>query len=73
MRLLTRILPESLKPYAGRIFMTAFGFIIAVLFLTAGFWRTMLILVLTVVGYLLGKWQDGALDTSRLPLIGRRQ
>ena len=72
MRFLTRILPESLKPYAGRIFMTAFGFIIAVLFLTIGFWRTMLIVVLSVAGYLFGKWEDGALDVSRLPLIGRR-
>ena len=71
MHLLTRFLPDSVKPYAGRIAMTIFGFIIAILFLTIGFWRTMLILVLSVLGYLLGKWEDGALDTSRLPVPRR--
>lgn len=71
MHLLTRLLPDAAKPYAGRIVMTVFGFIIAVLFLTIGFWRTLLILILSVVGYLLGRWEDGVLDLSRLPMPGR--
>lgn len=71
MRFIARFLPDSMKPFAGRIVMTAFGFLIAVLFLTIGFWRTLLILILSVAGYLLGKWEDGALDIERLPIPGR--
>ncbi|MGD9559636.1 MAG: DUF2273 domain-containing protein [Oscillospiraceae bacterium] len=71
MSFLTRFFPEAAKPYAGRIIMTLFGLIIAILFLTIGFWRTLLILILSAAGYLLGKWEDGALDTSRLPIPGR--
>ena len=71
MRFLTGLFPERMRPYAGRIIMTAFGFLIAVLFLTLGFWRTLLILILSVAGYLLGKWEDGALDIERLPIPSR--
>ena len=68
MSLLTRFLPQAAQPYAGRIVMTVFGFIVALLFLTIGFWRTILILILSAIGFLFGKWEDGALNVSRLPL-----
>lgn len=56
-----KFFPESIQPYVGRILMTLAGFVIAVLFLTLGFWRTLLIAALAAAGYLLGKWEDGAL------------
>ena len=74
MNFLTKILPEPIRPFMGRIVLTLLGFLTAILCLTLGFWKTLLIVTLTCVGYLLGKWEDGALDVSRLPfLAGRRR
>lgn len=67
-KLIERIFPEPVRPYTGRILITLLGFVVAVLFLTLGFWRTILIVALCVIGYSVGKWADGALDTSRLPI-----
>lgn len=67
MNFLARILPLWMQPYAGRIFLTVLGLLIGISFLTLGFWRTMLIVLLAAAGYLLGKWEDGALDMSRMP------
>lgn len=71
MNILTKFLPQSLQPYSGRILLTAIGFVVAILFLTIGFWRTLLIAVLTAIGYLIGQWRDGALDMERLPIPAR--
>lgn len=71
MNFLTRFLPPTLQPYSGRILLTAIGLIVAILFLTIGFWRTLLIAVLTCIGYMVGKWEDGALDVDRLPIPAR--
>ena len=73
MNMLSRLFPEAVRPYAGRIVLTGLGFISAVLFMTLGFWRTLLLLILTAIGFLLGKWEDGALDLGRIPLPGRRR
>lgn len=66
-KLIERFFPEAVKPYAGRIVMTLLGFVVAVLCLTLGFWRTLLIVALSVVGYTVGKWADGVLEWSRPP------
>ena len=71
MKLVSRYLPEPLKPYAGRLVLTILGFAVAILFLTIGFWRTILIVLLVAAGFLLGTWQDGALNTASLPLGNR--
>ena len=71
MNILTRFLPPALRPYSGRILLTAIGFVVALLFLTIGFWRTLLIAALTCVGYLMGRWKDGVLDVDRLPIPAR--
>lgn len=73
MKLIARYLPEPLKPYAGRLVLTVLGFATAILFLTIGFWRTILIVLLVAAGLLLGTWQDGALDSSSIPLVNRRR
>lgn len=57
-----RFFPEALKPYAGRITLTAAGFVVAVLFLTLGFWRTLLLVVLMLIGFGIGMWVDGRID-----------
>ena len=41
------------KPYSGRIIWILAGIITAVLFLTIGFWRTILIVILALIGYAL--------------------
>ena len=73
MNFLTKILPESIRPFLGRIVLTLLGFLTAILFLTLGFGKTLLILILTCIGFLLGKWADGALDLSRLPIRNWRK
>lgn len=66
-----RFLPPSLQPYWIRIAATLLGFIVGILMLTIGFWRTLLLVLLTLGGYLLGKLLDGSLNTSRIPLLNR--
>lgn len=73
MKLIYRYLPEPLKPYSGRLVLTVLGLATAILFLTIGFWRTILIVLLVGAGFLLGSYQDGALDPSAIPLINRRR
>ena len=46
------------KPYSGRIIWILAGIITAVLFLTIGFWRTILIVILALIGYAIGVYKD---------------
>lgn len=48
----------ALKPYTGRILGVAIALIVAILFMTIGFFRTLLILVLAACGYGLGVFFD---------------
>mgnify|MGYP001193060076 FL=1 len=40
--------------YKGRIIFSILGLIIGVLFLTIGFWRTIFLLFITLLGYFIG-------------------
>lgn len=60
--------PESWRPYMGRIACTLIGLIIGILLLTIGFWRTLLLVVIVGIAYLIGMYKDQALDINRLPL-----
>lgn len=53
---------EQLYPYRFRLVGAGIGLIIAILFLTIGFGPTLLLLVFATIGFLIGKWRDGALD-----------
>lgn len=66
-----RFFPEALRPYAGRITLTAVGFVVALLFMTLGFWRTLLLVVLMLIGFFIGLWIDGRID-PRAWFEGRR-
>lgn len=50
-----------LWPYRFRLIGAGLGLIMAVLFLTIGFGPTFLIVTLTLIGFVIGKWRDGAL------------
>ncbi|ERG67696.1 DUF2273 domain-containing protein [Exiguobacterium chiriqhucha] len=53
-----------LFPYRFRLIGIVVGVVIAVLFLTIGFGQTVLIVTLALVGFLIGKWGDGALHVN---------
>lgn len=71
--MLKRFFPEELKPYSGRITLTIVGFVVAVLFLTLGFWPTLLLAILTAAGFITGSIKDGVLKTDQLPFSHRRR
>ncbi len=64
---IAKFLPEKMRPYAGRIVWTVAGLLVAVFFLTIGFWRTLLVLLLCGAGFVVGLWRDGKLDPDRMP------
>lgn len=49
----------GLAPYRCRLAGMALGLFIAILFMTLGFWRTILIVFLVGTGYAIGSWFDG--------------
>ncbi|MBA3926353.1 DUF2273 domain-containing protein [Listeria rustica] len=57
-------LPELLQPYKWRIIGVIVGLVIAILFMTIGFGYTLLIVLITGIGFLIGKWKDGQLDIN---------
>jgi uncharacterized membrane protein len=49
---------EFMRKYLGRIAGSAAGLVIAILFLTLGFFRTVLILICIGVGFFFGMFRD---------------
>jgi len=50
------------KPYRWRLVLTGLGLLAAILFMTLGFWRTILILVLCGIGFFIGRTIDKGLQ-----------
>lgn len=48
----------TVTPYRNQIIFTILASLIAILLMTIGFWKTLLLVALTGVGYLIGKTQD---------------
>ncbi|AIM25951.1 DUF2273 domain-containing protein [Melissococcus plutonius] len=46
-------------PYRNQLIFTFLFLLIAVLFMFIGFWKTILIVVLTTIGYIIGTMWDG--------------
>ncbi|NLW77792.1 MAG: DUF2273 domain-containing protein [Ruminococcaceae bacterium] len=67
MNFITKLLPPQLQPYAGRLVLTALGLVISILFLTLGFWPTLLLIILCGGGYALGTWLDRRSTQSQNP------
>lgn len=52
---------EFLKPYLGRIVATVAFLVVGILFLTIGFWSTLLLIILVLAGYAFGCIRDGVM------------
>lgn len=48
----------TVAPYRNQIIFTILASLIAILLMTIGFWKTLLLVALTGIGYLIGKKQD---------------
>lgn len=49
---------EFLRKYLGRVLGSSAGLLVAVLFLTLGFFRTLLIVICVAAGFFLGMFRD---------------
>lgn len=58
MDFIKKFLPVNLKPYAGRLVLTMAALIVSILFLSIGFFKTLLIIILCSIGYVVGIWVD---------------
>ncbi|MGK0551104.1 DUF2273 domain-containing protein [Enterococcus faecalis] len=47
-----------LRPYQNQFTFTLLFLLVAILFLTLGFWKTMLLLLFAAIGYLIGTMKD---------------
>ncbi|MBO0472303.1 hypothetical protein IGL98_002926 [Enterococcus sp. DIV0840] len=47
-----------IAPYRNQIIFTVLAVLIAILLMTIGFWKTVLLVALTGIGYFIGKTQD---------------
>lgn len=59
-------LGETIKPYRGRLFGLTAGLIVAVLFLTIGFFKTFLIIICVAVGFIVGFFFDDKADLGNM-------
>lgn len=57
-----KLLPEDIQGYIGRIVFTIIGLVVGVLCLTIGFWKTLLLVVLVFIGFLIGSIIDGKIS-----------
>lgn len=56
----------SMSPYKCRIIGILIAFTIAILFLTIGFFRTLLIMICITIGYIIGYFLDDRADFSNV-------
>jgi uncharacterized membrane protein len=59
-------LTETLKPYRFRLTGLILGLIVAVLFLTVGFFKTLLIIICIAAGFVLGYFFDDRSDLGSM-------
>ena len=59
-------LGESLKPYRCRLTGLTAGLIIAILFLTIGFFKTLLIIICVTAGFTIGYFFDDKIDLGHM-------
>ncbi|MFZ3102869.1 MAG: DUF2273 domain-containing protein [Desulfitobacteriaceae bacterium] len=53
-----RFLIESFDNHPGKFFGISLGFVLGLFVVTLGFWRTLVIALFVVVGFIMGKRQD---------------
>jgi uncharacterized membrane protein len=54
----SKILVWTIDNHPGKLIGTSVGFILGLLMVTLGFWRTLVLSLLVVLGFFLGKRQD---------------
>lgn len=54
----------ALDSHPGKLLGTSIGFLLGLLMVTLGFWRTLVVALFAVLGFLLGKRQDDHNDIS---------
>ncbi|MFI5359527.1 MAG: DUF2273 domain-containing protein [Halanaerobiales bacterium] len=59
-------LREIIANNKGKVYGTLIGFLSSIFILLIGFWRTLLILLLTVIGYIIGSRWDQEGDFRKL-------
>lgn len=57
---------KQLKPYRFRIIWSVLFFLLALLLLLIGFWKTFILVVFAAIGYTIGKMRDEDLDIYSL-------
>jgi len=61
---ISRFLVWALDNHPGKLFGTSVGFLLGLLLVTLGFWRTLVLSLFATLGFLLGKRQDDHKDVS---------
>ncbi len=57
---------ENYDKYKWRIICSIIALIVALLFINIGFWKTLLIMILILIGYLIGNWKDSGANPIEL-------
>lgn len=55
---ISRFLVWAIDNHPGKLIGTSVGFFLGILIVTLGFWRTLVLTMVTVLGFILGKSQD---------------
>ena len=55
---ISQFLVWAIDNHPGKLIGTSVGFVLGLLMVTLGFWRTLVLTLLTILGFMLGKRQD---------------
>ena len=55
---ITRFLVWAIDNHPGKLVGTSIGLVLGLLMVTLGFWRTLVLVLFTMLGFVLGKRQD---------------
>lgn len=56
--IITKFLVLSIENHPGKLIGTSLGLVLGLLMVTLGFWRTLILALFVILGFVLGKRQD---------------
>ncbi|MHB8075041.1 DUF2273 domain-containing protein [Desulfosporosinus fructosivorans] len=56
--MITKFLVWAIENHPGKLIGTSLGFVLGLLMVTLGFWRTVILALFAILGFVLGKRQD---------------
>ncbi|TGE37807.1 DUF2273 domain-containing protein [Desulfosporosinus fructosivorans] len=56
--IITKFLVWAIENHPGKLIGTSLGFVLGLLMVTLGFWRTVILALFAILGFVLGKRQD---------------